>query len=323
MKRLFICTACTFLFISLFAQIHVSENPQYIKNVTLGEEALNNEHYDSCMVYYRKAFSIKQTSVLSTLRMAACAYSGGYNYAFHQKLNQAIELNWGMAKTIFDNYTEFSYLKNTPFESLLLEKARKAAVDEGINLELMDELEYIRNTDQAQRQEMGNFEWGTPSMDSLWKIQSYSDSINTIKICEIIDEYGYPGKSLVGGGQMGTAFLVIQHADLEVQERYLPIIKEAANNGEVRWSSLALLIDRVNLRKGSKQIYGSQIARTEDGEHYVSPIEEPYKVDSLRASVGLGKLNDYTQNWNFDWDVERHIKLWAELEKMKAQNLDK
>ena len=42
---------------------------------------------------------------------------------------------------------------------------------------------------------------------------------------EIIDEVGYPGKSMVGD-QSGTAFLVIQHADLEVQEKYLDIITE-------------------------------------------------------------------------------------------------
>lgn len=302
-----------------FGQSFSSSNPDYITNVKLGEAALNGEDYDSCMVYYRKAFKIKQTSVLSTLRMAACAYSGGWGREYKDQMNKAIELDWGTAQGVFKNYEEFAYLQETPFAKTLDDEAMAAAKAQGVNFELMEELSEIGKLDQAQRREMSNYEWGTPAMDSLWRIQNYSDSVNTIRIIEIIEEYGYPGKSLVGRGQMGTAFLVIQHADLEVQEKYLPVLKEAANKEELRWSSVALLIDRVNLRQGNKQIYGSQVGRTDDGEHYVSPIDDPENVDKRRAEVGLGPLNDYCGNWDFTWDLERHLELWKELEAKKKE----
>ena len=135
----------------------------------------------------------------------------------------------------------------------------------------------------------------------------HSDSVNTSRIEQIIEEYGYPGKSIVGDQQSGTAFLVIQHADLAIQEKYLPIITEAADKGEVRWSSVALLVDRVRMRQGHKQIYGSQVSRDpETGEHYFAPIENPYKIDSIRAAVGLGPIQEYGQNWNIDWDPKKH-----------------
>ena len=298
----------------LICQNYSSADPTYINNVKAGLSALEGEKFDSCMVYYRKAFKVQQTSVLSTLRMAACAYSGGYRYDYNQQLSKALDLNWGTSQMLFESYPEFKYLEGTSFDADLNESVKIRAKNEGINLELMNELAEINKLDQAQRREMGNFEWGTPQMDSLWKIQSYSDSLNTTRIIQIIEEYGYPGRSLVGPRQMGTAFLVIQHAELEVQQQYLPLLKEAAEAGELNYSSLALLIDRVNLREGKKQVYGSQVGRTEDGVYYISPLEDPENVDERRKKVGLGPINDYCKNWDFSFDLDEHIKIWESLE---------
>ena len=304
------------------SQTYSSQNPDYITNVKLGEESLNNESYDSCMIYYRKAFQIQQTSTLSTLRMAACAYSGGYANEYDIQMKKAIDLSWSMTKNIFNGYDEFSYLRKSSFEEDLNALADKKAEEEGINIQLMKELAQIRITDQAQRKEMRNFEWGSPEMDSLWALQNYSDSVNLVRIEEMIAEYGYPGKSLVGEGQASTAFLVIQHAHQEAQEKYLPLLKEEANKGEIRWASVALLIDRVYLKRGDKQVYGSQINRTEDGEFYVMRLEDPENINKKRAEVGLGPIDDYCSNWDFKFDIKRHKEIWAanELKSKEDKN---
>ena len=78
---LFFC----FMIPNLKSQNYTSQDPNYINNVKSGEAALKAEKYDSCMVYYRKGFKVKQTSVLSTLRMAACAYSGGYLHEYKKQ----------------------------------------------------------------------------------------------------------------------------------------------------------------------------------------------------------------------------------------------
>lgn len=52
--------------------------------------------------------------------------------------------------------------------------------------------------------------------------------------------------------------IVIQHADLEDQEKYLPIVYQAVKDGELFSSSLKLLIDRVYNKKYGYQIFGSQ-----------------------------------------------------------------
>lgn len=310
--------------IQVSAQTFSSNNPDYIEKVQAGEAALIAEKYDSCLVYYKEAFKIKQTSVLSTMRAAACAYSANEETIRDNYLDVAFELNWDQAKMIFNRYDEFNYLENSPFEKIIEERWNKSAIEAGINLELMEELAAISITDQLQRKEMRSttdkYGWDSPQMDSLWKLQNTSDSLNQIRITEIIDEFGYPGKSLVGPSQGSTAFMVIQHANQEMQEKYLPLLKTKADEGELKWSSVALMIDRVLLGKGEKQIYGSQIATDkETGEYYFGEIENPHKIDSIRATVGLRPLQEYADHWNFTWDPDKHLEKHKEL-KNKAKN---
>jgi len=312
------------LFISSsFAQSFSSDDPNYKPLVEAGGAALEAMKYDSCMIYYKEAFVIKQTSYLSTLRNAACAYSANDTEYLEQQLKIAFDLSWGGSKNIFDNYPEFKYLKETPFKEKINSMYQEYATAAGVDLDLMSEFDNIRYEDQRYRKEMRGvsekFGSRSPQMDSLWQLQGAADSINTIRICEVIDEKGYPGKSIVGEGHASTAFLVIQHADLEVQEKYLPIIIAAADAGEVRWGSVALLIDRVNMRNDKPQIYGSQVNRDPDTEeYYFARIGQPYKIDSIRATVGLGPLQSYADNWDFKWDPAKHLELHKKLDAKKA-----
>lgn len=304
---IFIITSLT-----VFSQSFSSTDPSYIDNVRLGEAALNNMKYDSCMMYYKTAFEIKQTSFMSTMRAAACGYSAFDVDYLDRELAKAFDINWGGSKQVFDSNEEFEYLRGTAFEDMVINAYEDALDASGVDIVLMEEFENIRFEDQRYRQQMRDVsqQYGnqSPQMDSLWQLQSAADSVNTIRIVEIFEEKGYPGKSMVGPGQASTAFLVIQHADLEVQEKYLSLITDAADDGEVNWSSVALLIDRVNLRNEKPQIYGSQVSSDPDtGESFFSEIAEPYKVDSLRAEVGLGPLNDYAKFFEFEWDVEKHV----------------
>jgi len=319
----------TFLFVLfIFSNVNsqkafASSDPNYAKYVNLGEAALGTEKYDSCIIYYKEAFKIKQTSVLSTLRAAACAYSGGNKEVLQQYMDKAFELNWDQAKGIYENYPEFEYLKGSDFEKTIQTRWTAEAKASGLDLELMEEFAVIQKTDQEQRGYMrevqDKYGWDSPQMDSLWKLQTAADEANLAKIEEVIAEHGYPGKSLVGSNYMGTAFLVIQHSNQEAQEKYLPLLKQAADDGELRWSSVALMIDRVLLGQGKKQTYGSQVnTDQETGEYYFGAIENPYQIDSIRNSVGLGPLQSYADHWEFTWDPDKHIARHKEIEaKMK------
>ena len=86
-------------------------------------------------------------------------------------------------------------------------------------------------------------------------------------------------------------------------------MREAVKSGKASGSSLALLEDRVALKQGKKQIYGSQIGQDSDLKlYYVLPLEDPDNVDKRRAEVGLQPLSDYVNHWQIKWDVEQYKK---------------
>ena len=135
----------------------------------------------------------------------------------------------------------------------------------------------------------------SPQVREVWAKQRAIDLRNIERIDEIVKSSGWPGLSRFGEKATMAAFLVIQHADLSWQERYLPLLRTEAAKGELPWSHLALLEDRVRLRHGKKQIYGTQLTRNAAGEWEPQPIEDEANVDKVRASVGLEPLADYIQ----------------------------
>ncbi|MNY29516.1 hypothetical protein D3C86_1635620 [compost metagenome] len=146
---------------------------------------------------------------------------------------------------------------------------------------------------------------------------NYKDSLNLFKVTKILDTKGWVGKDVVGEEANKTLFLVIQHADLQTQQKYLPMMQEAVNKGNANGANLALLEDRVALRQGKKQIYGSQIGRDkETNKYYVSILEDPDNVDKRRAEIGLQPMADYVSKWQIKWDVEQYKKDLPEIEKM-------
>lgn len=180
-------------------------------------------------------------------------------------------------------------------------------------------LDTVYQKDQGLRRKLKEIEevYGRESneMRAHWESIHKKDSINLIKVQKILDQQGWLGQDVIGGRGNSSLFLVIQHAPLEIQKKYLPMMREAVTKGNAQSGDLALLEDRVALRSGKKQVYGSQIGRDQQtGEYYVAPIEDPENVDKRREAVGLGPLQEYVSGYNIIWDVEKHKEKTAELE---------
>ena len=144
---------------------------------------------------------------------------------------------------------------------------------------------------------------------ALYRQMEAKDSVNQIKVGAILDKYGWLGPDMLGEEGNGTLFFVIQHAELPMQVKYLPMLRTAVKNGKAKARHLALLEDRVALRQGKKQIYGSQVGwDTRTNWHYMLPLEDPEHVDQRRTAVGLPPLSEYLQNWQMTWDVEQYKK---------------
>ena len=290
-----------------------STDPEYGRLVTAGFEAMQAEDYDQCMEDYAAAFTIQQTSVLSTLRYAACAYSAGQEELYAEQLGIALELDWSQAKGIFQNYEEFEFLRPSEFEDMLVAIYWEYfGEQEGLNRELAMELEEIGDLDQKYRNQIrGIVEahgYESEAYRAIWDTINYYDSINTMRIELLLDSAGYPGSSQVGDYLGDVAFMVIQHAPVEYQEKYLPMFKEEANKGELLWSTLALMIDRIMMRRGKPQLYGTQLRRMDGEEEYhFAELQYPYQVDSVRATVGLGPIAEYAARFGHTWDPDAHV----------------
>ena len=119
-----------------------------------------------------------------------------------------------------------------------------------------------------------------------------ADSLN-----RIVDDFGWPGSSLVGSDGAEAAWLILQHAigNPEFQRKCLHILKDAAESGEVPAAQVAYLEDRIRVFEERPQRYGTQFDWDGSGTLSPHPIEDPERVDEFRASVGLGPLAEKIQ----------------------------
>ena len=119
------------------------------------------------------------------------------------------------------------------------------------------------------------------------------DTKSTARMKEIIAKYGWPGKSLVGEDGASTAWLLVQHADLDraFQKECLPLSEKAAKTGEASETDYAYLYDRVAVADGLPQRYGTQFM-----EGGPQPIEDEAHVDERRKAIGLGTMAEYAKD---------------------------
>lgn len=279
----------------------------YSELIKKGDELYDAKDYEASAKSYDQAFKLKDAKPrASHLYNAACSWAlAGNKKKGLKRLEESIEKGWYDLSWMQQD-SDLNSLHEEKKWATLVEKldTQIKAEQATWNMALREELQQIHKDDQDLRRTIRDIEkehgWKSPEMKALWKQINELDSINLIKIKKIIAEHGYPGKTLVGRDVAGTAFLVIQHSNLETQEEYLPILREAADKKELRWSSLALLIDRINTGKDLPQIYGSQVRRGENGEYEFFPIEDMKNVNKRRAEVGLGTLQEYGSHWNIE-----------------------
>ena len=118
------------------------------------------------------------------------------------------------------------------------------------------------------------------------------DARNTERMKEIVAEVGWPTISKVGKEAAHGAWLLVQHADHQVdfQEQCLMLIKQESV-GEVALRDIAMLEDRVRVNRNRPQLYGTQFRQT-TGEHKPLPIEDEINVDERRREMGMITLKE-------------------------------
>ena len=167
-------------------------------------------------------------------------------------------------------------------------------LDEALRSEL---LERVARDQAVRSRDFGSM---TTEERQQFAVEAISvDRENTAWLKALVDRIGWPTSALVGDDGAHAAWLLVQHADHDpkFQERCLPLLREAAERGEGSLVSVAYLTDRVRVKQGLPQLYGTQydVVVDANGEMQYQPplVEDPAHLDDRRRAVGLPPWREY------------------------------
>jgi hypothetical protein len=113
-----------------------------------------------------------------------------------------------------------------------------------------------------------------------------SDTLTFHKLDQILSHFGYPSKERVHEAVV-IPFYILSFAPTTIKEKYLPLLIQAADKGDLEWKSLAFYIDKIKIAKHEKQVYGTQFYFTKDRKRVYYPVADPDKLSERRLKVGL------------------------------------
>ena len=136
------------------------------------------------------------------------------------------------------------------------------------------------------------------------------DGRNTERMKEIIKEVGWPTISKVGVEVSHLAWLLVQHADhdIEFQKHCLEMMR-GMPPGEIQPKDLGYLEDRICVHEGKPQVYGTQFF-TDDktGKFGPRPIGHPENLEERRASLGMQPFVEYEKSLRARWEKLSGVK---------------
>jgi len=194
--------------------------------------------------------------------------------------------------------------------------AEKEEIQEKVafNQELANELKKMAEIDQiaayipqGKYKKLSEAEWN-----------SFKDSVFTThqkRIKEIFDQNGFVGFDLAGKEGSVNFWLMVQHSDHnpKFQKEVLEKMKIEVDKGNAPPSNYGLLVDRVKLNTGQKQVYGTQVAyNLKTGQAYPKKLADSVTVNDRRKSIGLEPIEIYLNRMSqmhFEMNKEGYLKI--------------
>lgn len=222
------------------------------------------------------------------------------NYGYKLSTAKLFHING----TLRENYVPNNYVKQTTiFKDETLDKGIQLITKSCLQKDsiLGKELELIGTEDQTLRlllpEIIERFGRGSDEYNYVWSLIKYQDSICINKLIKIVDTHGWLGKSRVGAKANQAIWLVMQHAELRVQEKYLPLLKESFEKGESEGWHLAFFEDRILMYHKKEQVYGTQAVWDNDlKKNVIYPIADAKDVNQRRKEVGLEPIEEYVES---------------------------
>ena len=126
-----------------------------------------------------------------------------------------------------------------------------------------------------------------------WDEQKIIVDQNTVRLNEIIEQYGWPTRSMVGKDGTWMTWAIAQHShDINFQKKCLKLLENTLRTNEPEPVLFAELYDRICRNTNRKQRFGQAIIE-ENGIKKFYPIEKESEVDERRKVIGLEPLKVY------------------------------
>ncbi|MBR9920988.1 MAG: hypothetical protein GYB31_09130 [Bacteroidetes bacterium] len=285
-------------------------NPTYPEMIEIANRLYETRDFETAASAYDQAFSQVRSPFPEHLYYGAKSHAllGNIDRSF-ELLNAAISAGWNEVRTTLNDPDFFELQKDDRWPETLnrmLEVENKAQED--LSTLLKRELREIDSLDQLYRgqiQSAGDRQgWNTPEIYNLWAKQRLLDSLNVVRISQILEIYGYPDEEVVGDLNL-VPLRVVLHNDVQVQEAYLPYFEKAAKADKIPKSYIAELTDLVRIGRGERQLYGTQLIQDPDsGKLRFAPIEDPDNINKRRETYGLEPIEDYAKRFDIKFKAK-------------------
>ena len=132
---------------------------------------------------------------------------------------------------------------------------------------------------------------------AMWAPIGAVDQANQMQLLKMVPPEGWFYVSRYGRPASNAAFLIVQHGDLDLWRRFVPVLEPLVAKGEVEGQEYGLMYDRLAIREGRPQRYGSQMT-CRGGKFVVDTLEDPVHVDERREAMGfMQTLAEYEKNF--------------------------
>ncbi|WDF65288.1 DUF6624 domain-containing protein [Flavobacterium sp. KACC 22763] len=265
--------------------------------------------YKNAIPKLEKAFSIEKPDALNAYK-AAGMYSLDENKtkAF-QYLDLSLDKGWTEADQLLiepyfnfirNNYSkewqaivQKAYLKEQEYEKTLqFPELRKQIIAMGIEDQKIRYAK-IQTSDPAQLNELQQ------------KINEL-DFKNLSAAKEILRTNGWPKISQIGKDGAHNFWLIVQHSDQDIffQKKALEEMEKLKGTEELEIENYAFLYDRVQCNLNYKQLYGTQVNWTQNGEASgFRGILKENDIDKRRTALRMIPLKIYALNYGFNYTL--------------------
>ena len=281
-------------FLLLFTVYGFAGNPQYDSIVSQARYYFSLGDRKGATVAYRNAFSVLGGGIAGDRYNNALAWSlcGNMDSAFFNLYRLQQKTDYLDPHELIAENRFINLHADERWQKLI---ALLNPNHEVYNDSLAKVLSILYDEDQANRERTdtvrAQYGWKSKDYQDLCDTIAAQDELDLAIVRAILDKYGWLSVNEVGKRGNSALWLVIQHASLAVQEKYYPIMELAVAKGKASRKNLAYLQDRILMREGKKQLYGTQYLTTfQNNETKLWDVEAPDSLNIRRESVGLGPM---------------------------------